>query len=55
MAVLAVLCFATGGVLRGKGVAIMPAAVVGSAINIVARLVALTGVYGVTGRLREPF
>ncbi len=55
MAVLAALCFAAGGVLRGKGVAIMPAAVVGSAINIVAGLVALTVVYVVRGRLREPF
>lgn len=55
MAVLAALCFAVGGVLRGKGVAIMPAAVVGSAINIVAGLLALTVVYAIRGKLREPF
>ncbi len=55
MALLGAICFATGGVLRGKGVALMPAAIVGSAINIVAGLVAVTIVCAVRGRLRDPF
>lgn len=55
LAVLSGLFFASGGVLRGLGVALLPAAVLGAGINILAGLVAIFVFYAVTGRLREPF
>lgn len=54
LALLSALCFASGAVLRGLGIALIPAAVFGSAVNVVAGLVVLTAVFALTGRLREP-
>ncbi len=53
MGVLAGFCFAAGGVLRGLGIALLPAAVVGAAINIMAGLVAIFVYYAVAGKLQE--
>ncbi|SEM11212.1 Uncharacterized membrane protein [Syntrophus gentianae] len=53
MGVVAGLCFAGGGVLRGLGIALLPAAVVGAAINIMAGLIAIFVYYAVTGKLQE--
>lgn len=53
MGVLSGLCFAGGGVLRGLGIALLPAAIVGATINIMAGLIAIFVYYAVTGKLRE--
>lgn len=55
MAVVSGLCFAVAGILRGLGVAAMPAAITGSAINNVSALLVMALVYAFSGRLREPF
>lgn len=54
MAVLSALCFAGAGVLRGLGVAALPAAVLGAALNMIAPLVVMLVFFLLTGRIREP-
>lgn len=53
LAVLSGFLFATAGILRALGVRELPSALLGAAINNVAALVVIAGVFVVRGRLRE--
>ena len=54
LAVVSGFLFATAGIFRALGVAVMPAALMGAGINNAAALVAMLVAYAVMGRLREP-
>ena len=55
LALVSALCFAGAGVFRGLGVAALPSAVLGAAINNMAALIVVVAAYAIMRRLREPF